>query len=67
MVFLGGLFSKVAGPLMKFAISLAKNILTPLGLMAVALAIDAGSQKKILGSEVGTHWITLFVLTNDVV
>ena len=67
MVFLGGLFSKIAGQLMKFAISLAKNILTPLGVMAVALAIDAGSQKKILGSEVGTHWITLFVLTNDVV
>ena len=44
--FLGSLLSKLAGPLMKVAISLAKNILAPLGITAAAWAIDAGIQKK---------------------
>ena len=44
--FLGSLLSKLAGPLMKIAISLAKNILAPLGITAAASAIDAGIQKK---------------------
>ena len=48
--FLGSLLSKLAGPLMKVAISLAKNVLTPLGISAAASAIDAGIQKKIDGS-----------------
>ena len=47
---LGSLSSKLAGPLMKVAVPLAKNILTPLGITAVASAIDAGIQKKIHGS-----------------
>ena len=40
--FLGLLLSKLAGPLMKVAIPLAKNVLTPLGITAAASAIDAG-------------------------
>ena len=40
--FLGSLLSKLAGPLMKVAVSLAKNILAPLGITAAASAIDAG-------------------------
>ena len=48
--FLGSLLSKLAGPLMKVAIPLAKNVLVPLGITATASAIDAGIQKKIPGS-----------------
>ena len=44
--FLGLLLSKLAGPLMKVAIPLAKNVLTPLGITAAASAIDAGIQKR---------------------
>ena len=44
--FLGSLLSKIAGPLMKIAITLAKNVLAPLGITAAASAIDAGIQKK---------------------
>ena len=40
--FLGLLLSKLAGPLMKVAIPLAKNVLTLLGITAAASAIDAG-------------------------
>ena len=40
--FLGSLLSKLAGPLMKVAIHLAKNVLAPLGIAAAASAIDAG-------------------------
>ena len=48
--FLGSILSKLAGPLMKAAVPLAKNILAPLGITAAASAIDAGIQKKIHGS-----------------
>ena len=48
--FLGSLLSKLAGPLMKVAILLAKNVLAPLEITAAASAIDAGIQKKIYGS-----------------
>ena len=44
--FLGSLLSKLAVPLMKVAIPLAKNVLAPLGITAAASAIDAGIQKK---------------------
>ena len=44
--FLGSLLSKLAGPLTKVAIPLAKNVLAPLGTTAAASAIDAGIQKK---------------------
>ena len=40
--FLGSLLSKLAGPLMKVAIPLVKNVLAPLGITAAASAIDAG-------------------------
>ena len=39
--FLGSLLSKLAGPLMKVAVPLAKNNLVPLGITAAASAIDA--------------------------
>ena len=49
--FLGSLLSKLAGPLMKIAIPLAKNVLTPLGITAATSAIDAGTQKKYMVLE----------------
>ena len=52
--FLGSLLSKLAGPLMKVAIPLAKNVLAPLGITASASTIDAGIQKKIHGSGITT-------------
>ena len=57
--FLGSLLSKLAGPLMK-AISLAKNVLAPLGITTAASAIDVGIQKKIHGS--GT---TTLIISNE--
>ena len=48
--FLGSLLSKIAGPLMKIAVPLAKNVLAPLGITAAASAIDAGIQNKTHGS-----------------
>ena len=50
--FLGKLLSKSAGPLMKVALPLAKNVLAPLGLTAAMSAIDGGIEKKIHGSGV---------------
>ena len=52
--FLRSLLSKLAGPLMKVAIPLAKNVLAPLGITAAASAIDVGIQKKIQGSGTTT-------------
>ena len=52
--FLGSLLSKLAGPLMKVAIPLAKNVLASLGITAAASAIDAKIQKKIHGSGTTT-------------
>ena len=50
--FLVKLLSKLAGPLMKVAMPLAKNVLTQLGLTAAMSAIDGSIQKKIHGSGV---------------
>ena len=50
--FLGKLLSKLAGPLMKVAMPLAKNMMAPLGLTAAMSAIDGSIQKKIHGSGV---------------
>ena len=50
--FLDKLLSKLAGPLMKVAMPLAKNVLAPLGLTADMSAIDGSIQKKIHDSEV---------------
>ena len=58
--FLGSLLSKLAGPLMEVAISLAKNVLAPLGITVADSAIDAGIQKKIHGS--GT---TTLIISNE--
>ena len=46
--FLGKLLSKIAGKLMKVALSLAKNVLAPLGLTAAMSAIDGSIQKKFM-------------------
>ena len=51
--FFGSLLSKLAGPLMKLAVPLGKNVLPPLGITAAPSAIDAGIQKQIHGS--GEH------------
>ena len=59
--FLGSLLSKLAGPLMKVAIPLAKNFLASLGITAAASVIDAGIKKKIHSS--GT--ITLIFLKEE--
>ena len=60
--FLGSLLSKLAGPLMKVAIPLAKNVLAPLGITAAASAIDAGIQKEIYGS--GRPSSTTLIISN---
>ena len=48
--FLGNLLSKLACPLMKVAMPLAKNVLASLGLTAAVSVIDGSIQKKIHGS-----------------
>ena len=58
--FLGSLLSKLAGPLMKVAIPLVKDVLAPVGITAAASVIDAGIQKKIHGS--GT---TTLIISNE--
>ena len=58
--FLGYLLSKLAGPLMKVAMPLAKNVLAPLGLTAAMSAIDGSIKKKMLVS--GT---TTLIISND--
>ena len=47
--FLGKLLSQLAGPLMKVAMPLVKNVLAPLGLTAAMSAIDGSIQKKMRG------------------
>ena len=50
--FLRKLLSKLAGPLMKIAMPLAKNVLATLGLTAAMSAIDGSIQKKMRGEGV---------------
>ena len=57
---LGSLLSKLAGPLMKVAIPLAKNVLAPLGITTAASGTNAGIQKNIHGS--GT---TTLIISNE--
>ena len=52
--FLGNLLGKLAGPLMKVAMPLAKNVLATLGLSAAMSAIDGSIKKKMLGSGATT-------------
>ena len=59
---LGSLLSKLACPLMKVAMPLAKNILASLGITSVASAIDAETQKKIHGS--GCPSFTTLIISN---
>ena len=58
--FLGNLLGKLAGPLMKVAMPLPKNVLAPLGLSVAMSAIDGSIKKKMLGS--GT---TTLIISND--
>ena len=58
--FLGNLLGKLAGPLMKVAMSLAKNVLVPLGISAAMSAVDGSIKKKMFGS--GT---TTLIISND--
>ena len=46
--------NNIAGPLIKVAVPLAKNILSPLGITAAVSTIDAGVQKNINGSGTAT-------------
>ena len=46
--FLGKLSNKLAGPLLKVEMPLAKNVLAPLGLTAAMSAIDGSIQKKFM-------------------
>ena len=61
--FLGNLLSKLAGPLMKVAMPVAKNVLAPLGLTATISAIDGSIKKKMLSSGVtkGAGTTTLII------
>ena len=68
MIQLGGVFSRLFGPLLQTGLPLIKNVITPLaksviirlGLTAAVLAADAGIHKKILRS--GT---TTLIISND--
>ena len=60
--FLGSLLSKLAGPLMKVEIPLAKNVLGSFGITAAASGIDTGMQKKIHGS--GCPSPTTLIISN---
>ena len=50
--FLGKLLIKLAGPLMKVVMPLAKSVLAPLGLTAAMSAFDGGIQKKMRGDGI---------------
>ena len=52
---LGSLLSKLAGPLMKVAMPLAKNVLAPLGLTAAMSAIGRSIQKKKFMAQAQLH------------
>ena len=49
--FLRNLLGKLASPLMKVAMPLAKNVLAPLGLSAAMFAIDGSIKKRCLVLE----------------
>ena len=62
---LGSLLSKIAGPLMKVAVPLAKNILAQLGITAAASTVDAWF-RKIHGSGTTTLIISNGEMRNDI-
>ena len=64
--FLGNLLGKLAGPLMKVAMPLAKNVLAPLGISAAMSAIDGRIKKKMLGSgATKVAGTTTLIISND--
>ena len=65
--FLGALLGKFAGPLMKVAVPLAKNVLAPLATMASASQIDRAIQRKMSGRRAvrSGKGITLVILNED--
>ena len=60
--FLGSFLSRLAVPLMKVAIPLAKNVLVPLEITAAASAIDAGIQKK---KKIHGSGATILITSNE--
>ena len=64
---LGSLLSKLAGPLMKVAIPVAKNILAPLGITAAAPASDAGIRKKKQKKKHGSGTTTLIISNKEMI
>ena len=79
MIQSGGFLGRLLGPLLKTGLPLIKNIITPLaksvliplGLTPTALAADAGTHKKILGSgrrhssSSALHNTTLIISNKD--
>ena len=61
--FVGSLLSKLAGPLIKVAVPLAKKILAPLGITTAASAIDAEIQKKTHVSILSSS--TALIISNE--
>ena len=61
--FLFSLLSNIAGPLIKIAVPLAKNVLALLGITVAASGIDAVTQRKIHG--LGT--LTLLILNKEMI
>ena len=73
MIQSGGFLGRLLGPLLKLPLiinaikRLAKSVLIPLGLTAVASAADAGIHKKILGSGNTTTLITSNYEIEDII
>ena len=61
------LLNKLAGPLMKAAIPLAKNILAPLGITGAASSTGAGIEKKIFQNSGRTALIISNEEMNDII
>ena len=74
MIQSGGFLGRVLGPLLKTGLPLIKNVikplaksvLIPLGLTAVAYAADAEIDKKILGSGNNNNTATLIISNNEI-
>ena len=74
MIQSGGFLGRVLGPLLKTGLPLikivikplAKSVLIPLGLTAVAYAADAEIDKKILGSGNNNNTATLIISNNEI-
>ena len=63
----GGFLGKLLGPLLKTGLPLLKSVVRPLGLLgltAASSAIDAGIQKKVLGSGSAAK-TTILIISNE--